>query len=611
MSEFVYNPDTELVRLVTAGSVDDGKSTLIGRLFYDSGQIYEDHLNAMEEASKLDDGSIDFSLFTDGLSAEREQGITIDVAYRYFSSKKRRFIIADVPGHTEYTRNMVTGASQAQVALLLVDARKGFIEQSKRHLFLTTLLRVPHIMVVINKMDMVDYAESEYDKIKNDIMSFSSKMQIQDIQFIPVSSLKGDMIVERLENMPWYNGWTVLDYLEQVEVSANRNLIDFRFPVQYVIRPDQDTRGYAGTVHSGTIRVGDRVKILPSKTTTTVSKIMLGERELDYAFAPQSVMIFLSDEVDVSRGNMIARAKNIPDVSKKLEAMVSWFSPESLAPGKRYILKHTTVETPCTVERVEYTIDIETLHRNKDNDSLELNDIGRVQFSLVEPALFDAYQKNPRVGSFILVDPDSFQTVGAGMISRKIGSTNDKKNPAALRRTIGQKGAIVWCTGLSGAGKTTVADAVHEKLSDMGYTSERLDGDILRSSITADLGFGTEDRKRNVAIAGYTAGMMAKYGVIVIASFISPYSDQRDALRKKSGSFVEVFVDTPLELCEKRDAKGLYKKARAGEIKNFTGIDDPYEAPENPEVHIDGKVEDLDAHVQQVLDALRERNIIE
>jgi len=587
---------------VTAGSVDDGKSTLIGRLLYDTDQVYEDQLEAAKRASKVD-GEIDFALLTDGLSAEREQGITIDVAYRYFSTAKRRFIIADVPGHEQYTRNMITGASQAHVALLLADARKGLLEQSKRHLFAATLLGIKHIVVVVNKMDMVGYAQETFEDIKQQFLGFAAKLDVHDLQFIPVSSLKGDMIVKRSENMPWYGGRTVLDYLENVEVSASRNLIDFRFPVQYVLRPHQDYRGYAGTVVSGRIKVGDEVKALPSGKTSTVKSIYVGDEKVAYAFNPQAVVIELEDERDISRGDMIVRAKNTPDMSDMLEATLSWFAEDALEIGKRYMLKQTTHETPCVVSNVQYRIDVNTLHRDKGVSSIAFNEVGRVDIQTHEPLLFDAYSKIARTGSFILIDLADNTTVGAGILLKKSGFTKTKD---LQKEVVAKKGGVLWFTGLSGSGKSTIADKVFDELHKRGMSAERLDGDVLRSSVAKDLGFSKEDRAQNIRIAGFTAGMLAKHGVLAVSSFISPHKDMREEVRQQVGSFIEIFVDAPLEVCEERDVKGLYKKARAGEIDSFTGVSDVYEAPENPEIHLHTDELSVDECVNIVLDYLRD-----
>lgn len=594
MEKKVNKTEKELIRLVTAGSVDDGKSTLIGRLLHDSDQLFEDQLEKIKEVSGAD-GSIDFALITDGLAAEREQGITIDVAYRYFSSRKRRFIVADVPGHLQYTKNMVTGASVSEVALLLVDARKGLLEQTKRHLFICSLLGIHHVAVVINKIDLMDYSEEVFNEIKNDALEFISKLQIKDIQFIPVSSLKGDMIVNRGENLPWYQGQTVSGYLDTVEVSGDRNLIDFRFPVQLVSRPDQDFRGYAGKIESGIIRKGEEISVLPSGLKSIVKQIFVGGEEKEYAFHPQSVTLTLEDEIDISRGYMIARSKNKPESSNSFEAMVSWFGEEDFVSQKRYIIKHTTKQCHFELDNLIYKIDVDTLHR-ENADSLKFNDIGRAKLVSSDVMTLDTYEKNKFTGSFIIIDEITKQTVGAGMV-RKVLKEEKIEN---------KKGHVLWFTGLSGSGKSTLADAIEKKLLEFGHRTQRLDGDILREHISGGFGFDREGRNKNVEVAGLMAKLLSSHGITVVASFISPYAETRDKLKATIPNFVEIHVSTPLEVCEERDVKGLYKKVRSGEIKNFTGIDDPYEAPKNPHIEISTQGKSIEDAVQEVLRKLNE-----
>lgn len=604
------NIDKELVVMTTAGSVDDGKSTLIGRLLYDCNDLYEDQIAAIKKRNKSEEiRGEDLALITDGLSAEREQGITIDVAYRHFSRPKREFIIADVPGHEQYTRNMVTGASKASLALIIVDARKGMLLQSKRHLFIANLLGISHILVVVNKMDLAGYKRGVYEKIMEDFISYAQKMNVKDLQFIPISALAGDMVVHRGNNMDWYNGPTLLSYLENVQIVADRNLIDFRFPVQYIVQSKRESRGYSGTIAGGIIKPGDPVMILPSGQKSKIKSIILGKRKLDYAFCPQSVVLTLEDEIDISRGDMIIREKNSPDIGNNFTSMICWFSDKPSDMKHSYLLKHTTKTSRCFIRDFHYVLNIDNLHRENGNN-LKLNDIGRVNIEITDPLFFDAYRDNKNTGSFILIDELSDQTVGAGMILRK-GVKNISKSDIKNYIASIKNGFVLWFTGLSAAGKTTIADALFEHLNKNGIHLERLDGDVARENLTKDLGFSKEDRDENIRRIGFVAGLLSKNNVGVIASFISPYKKQRQELRKKVYNFIEVFVDTPLEICEKRDPKGMYKKARAGEIKQFTGISDPYEAPEKPDIHLKSGEWDVERCVEEIIKYLREKGYIE
>lgn len=586
----------ELLQFVAAGSVDDGKSTLIGRLLYDTGQVFEDQLAALQKKAGPN-GEIDFSLLTDGLAAEREQKITIDVAYRYFATRKRRFIIADVPGHEQYTRNMVTGASHAQVALILIDARKGLLAQTKRHLFVASLLRIPHIAVVVNKIDLVDYSEEVFEEIKEQVSSFAAKLKINDLQFIPASAYTGDMVVERGGNMQWYGGRTVLDYLEHVEVAGDRNLIDFRFPVQMVFRPHQDFRGYAGTIAGGVIRVGEDIVSLPSGNKSKVKEIYVAGTKVDYAIESQSVVITLEDQIDLSRGDMMARPNNQPQQSNHFDAFISWFDELPVESGNRYILKQTTRQTSAEIASIVYHMDVETLHRT-DVKKLDQNDIGRVVITTHDPLLFDPYGKNKQTGSFILIDTTTGNTVGAGMIISSKKQVEQPKKKAA---------PVLWFTGLSGSGKSTIADHVHAALLRQGKAVQRLDGDLLRASVTKDLGFSEEDRKKNLEIAGFVANLLSSHGVIVLSSFITPTQEVRQMLRSTIPGYKEIFVDTALEVCEKRDVKGLYKKARLGEIENFTGVSSPFERPLAPDLHIETQGKEVEDSVAEVLAWLKDQ----
>ncbi|MFC9790565.1 adenylyl-sulfate kinase [Rhodococcus sp. NPDC127528] len=590
----------QLLRVATAGSVDDGKSTLIGRLLYDSKSIFEDQLEAVERSSReRGDEHTDLALLTDGLRAEREQGITIDVAHRYFSTPRRKFIIADTPGHEQYTRNMVTGASTADLALILVDARKGVLEQTRRHAFLSTLLGIPHLVLCVNKMDLVDWSQERFEEIREEFRQFATKLDVHDLTFIPVSALKGDNIVSRTENMPWYEGSSLLHHLEEVHVASDRNLIDARFPVQYVIRPQQQTdadlhdfRGYAGTVASGVFKPGDEVVALPSGFTSTVEAIYgPGGAPVEEAFATSAVCITLADNLDVSRGDTLCRPNNRPLVGQEIDAMVCWLTEQAtLDENARYTLLHTTASTKALVARLDYRLDVNTLHRDESAQSLSLNEIGRVQLRTQQPLLFDPYRRNRVTGSFVLVDESTGNTVAAGMIT---GPTLKESKvvwhaAAVSREERATRGATVWLTGLSASGKSSVAVELERRLVAAGVPAYRLDGDNLRHGLNADLGFSAADRAENVRRVGAVAQLLADSGMVAVASLISPYQRDRDRIRAEHEAagirFVEVFVDTPIETCEARDPKGMYAKARAGEITGFTGVDDPYEAPERAEL---------------------------
>jgi len=590
----------QLLRVATAGSVDDGKSTLIGRLLYDSKSIFEDQLEAVERSSReRGDEYANLALLTDGLRAEREQGITIDVAHRYFATPHRKFIIADTPGHEQYTRNMVTGASTADLALILVDARKGVLEQTRRHAFLSTLLGIPHLVLCVNKMDLVDWSQERFEEIKEEFRQFAIKLDVHDLTFIPVSALKGDNIVTRTENMPWYEGSSLLHHLEDVHIASDRNLIDARFPVQYVIRPQRQTdaelhdfRGYAGTVASGVFKPGDEVVVLPSGFTSTVEAIFgPGGTVIEEAFAPSAVTISLADNLDVSRGDVLCRPNNRPQVGQEIDAMVCWLTEQSsLSENTRYTLLHTTKSTKAQVVRLDYRLDVNTLHRDEVAQSLSLNEIGRIQLKTQQPLLFDPYRRSRVTGSFILVDESSGNTVAAGMI---LGPTLKESKvvwhaASVSRAERATKGATVWLTGLSASGKSTVAVELERRLVASGVPAYRLDGDNLRHGLNSDLGFGAADRAENVRRVGEVAQLLADAGMVAVASLISPYREDRDRVRAQHLAaglpFIEVFIDTPIEQCEARDPKGMYAKARAGEITGFTGVDDPYEAPTDAEL---------------------------
>jgi bifunctional enzyme CysN/CysC len=598
-----------MLRLATAGSVDDGKSTLIGRLLHDSKAILADQLAAVEHTSRQrGEEEPNLALLTDGLRAEREQGITIDVAYRYLVTPRRKIIIADTPGHVQYTRNMVTGASTADLALILVDARKGVLEQSRRHAFIASLLGVAHLVLCVNKMDLVDWSAERFEEIRADFRRFAMKLNVADLAFVPVSALHGDNVVQRSTNMPWYEGTSLLHHLEEVHVASDRNLIDARLPVQYVIHT-RDFRGYAGTVAGGVLKPGDEVVVLPAGFTSRVRSVLApGGEPVDEAFPPQAVTVQLDDELDVARGDLICRPHNRPHVGQEIDAMVCWLTERSmLTPGARYTLRHTTRSVRAQVLDLVYRMDVNTLHRDETAESLSLNEIGRVRLRTQTPLLFDAYRRNRSTGSFILVDDATNNTVAAGMISEP--SASIVWHPAAVSRSDrATRGMTVWLTGLSASGKSTIATEVERRLVAAGRPAYLLDGDNLRHGLNADLGFAARDRAENVRRVGEVAQLFADAGVVAIVSLISPYRADRDLVRARHAAagldFHEVYVDTPVEVCEARDPKGMYARARAGEIKGFTGIDAPYEAPAEPALVLRPEHGDPAALAAQVLELL-------
>jgi len=623
-----------LLRFVTSGSVDDGKSTLIGRLLYETKSIFEDQFEAIRNtSSKKGQEEVDLSLLLDGLAAEREQAITIDVAYRYFATPNRKFIIADSPGHEQYTRNMVTGASTSDLAIILIDARKGVVTQSKRHGFLVSLLRIPHLIVAVNKMDLVDYSQDIYQSIVDEYSSFSEKLDVHDIVFVPVSALKGDNIIERSPKTPWYNGHTLLHYLENVHIAADRNLIDFRFPVQYVVRPHLDFRGFAGRVTSGTIRVGEEVAVLPSGKTTSVTSIITYDNELDEAVAGQSVVLRLKDEIDISRGDMIIRKNNLPQIDTGIEAIICWMSETPLQPHCPYILRHTTRSANAFVTKILYRIDVNTLHREKVN-TLELNEIGRIELKSSLPLFFDTYRNNKGTGSFILIDPLTNGTVAAGMIRGAIRSIADIQEPPSTltskkvsphtqwngatiplefrEKVQNHKAAVLWFTGLSGSGKSTIAKALEKMLFEQRFRTVLLDGDNMRHGLCGDLGFTEEDRNENIRRVGEVAKLFFENGTIVLCTFISPSISQREFVRSliPQGRFFEIFVRCDLDVCKRRDPKGLYKKALNGEIKEFTGVSSPYEEPGKPEIVVETDVHSIGEIADTIIQRLQSSAIL-
>lgn len=622
----------QLLRFITCGSVDDGKSTLIGRLLYDSKMIYEDQLSQLEAESKLvgtTGGKFDPALLTDGLKAEREQGITIDVAYRYFSTPKRKFIIADTPGHEQYTRNMATGASTADLAVILIDARHGVLTQTRRHSFIVSLLGIRHVIVAVNKMDLVDFDEARYNEICDEYRSFAMRLDLPDLHFIPISALDGDNVVDRSEKAPWYSGSTLMNFLETVYIGSDRNLQDFRMPVQYVNRPNLDFRGFCGTIASGIVRTGEEIMVLPSRQTSKVKEIVTFDGPMEEAFAPLSITLTLEDEIDASRGDMIVRPGNLPRSRDQIEAMLVWMDAEAMVPGKTYLFKHTSQTQPGTIESLKYQVDVNTLHRNPAPE-LGLNEIGRVSISLNAPIHFDAYRRNRSTGAFIVVDRITNATVAAGMILDKSGDGSPKsvwddeaKNDdnaaefsavSAEERTarFGQKPATVLLTGLTGSGKTSIAQAVERKLFEQGRAVSMIDGEKVRSGLTRDLGYTADDRSENLRRSGHLAQILNDAGLICLASFVAPSEDVRQKVGALIGEnrFLVVHVATSLETCRERDTKGQYKMADEGELPNFPGVTAKYENPSNPDLVLNAAEQSIDACADAVIELLRTKQII-
>lgn len=626
----------ELLRFTTAGSVDDGKSTLIGRLLYDTKSLFEDQIEQVEAVSEArGDEYVDLALFTDGLRAEREQKITIDVAYRYFATPRRKFIIADTPGHIQYTRNMVTGASTAELAIVLIDARKGVLTQSKRHGFIATLLRIPHIVVAVNKMDLVDYDEETYRKIVADYTDFISKLDVQGVTFIPMSALIGDNVVHKSEKTPWYEGPTLLHHLESVNVGAANNLLDFRYPVQYVLRPNQNFRGYAGQIASGRITPGEDVVVFPSGLESKVKEIVTLGGNLEEAAAGDSVVLTLEDEIDISRGDMIVRKGNLPQKSNILDATICWMNEAPLDVSKRYVLQHSTRLVRAMISKLNYRIDVDTMHR-EDAESLALNEIGRVQLTTTLPLFYDRYALNRETGSFVLIDPATNNTVAAGMIRGRSRDVDDLRDVSSEieeirrrrsenvvweagslsleeRESLNQhKGAVLWFTGLSGSGKSTIAKQLERILYERGIHTMFLDGDNLRHGLNGDLGFSPEDRAENIRRVAEVAALGFAHGNVVLCSFISPYQRDRNYARSivQDGRFFEIYTKCDIEVLKRRDTKGLYARALSGEIKNFTGISAPYEEPENAELVLETDLKQPDDLIQMIIRSLEEQGII-
>ena len=605
-----------LLRFITCGSVDDGKSTLIGRLLYDSKMIFEDQLLALEADSKrigTQGQEIDFALLVDGLAAEREQGITIDVAYRFFSTEKRKFIVADTPGHEQYTRNMVTGASTADVAVVLVDARKGILTQTRRHSYLVKLMGIKHVVLAINKMDMMNYKQEVFESIKQDYLTFAKQLGDLQVTSIPMSALRGDNIADLSHHMPWYHGTTLMGFLETVQIEQDRlSKLAFRMPVQWVNRPNQDFRGFSGTVASGVVQVGQRIRIQPSGREVDIARIVTLDGDLPQAEAGQAITIALAEEADASRGDMFSTAQAPATVADQFQAHLVWMTEEPLMPGRNYWLKCGTQMVNACITKIKHQINVNTLEHIA-AEKLELNAVAECNLATDKPLVFDSYADNFGTGGFLLIDRISNLTVAAGVIDHPLRRAQNVQpqhfqiNKEARGKLNNQKPCVLWFTGLSGSGKSTLANELEKKLFEMGHRTYVLDGDNVRHGLNKDLGFTQEDRIENIRRVAEVAKLMVDAGLIVLTTFISPYRADREMARSlfNDGEFFEIFVDTPIEVCEKRDPKGLYKKARKGEIKNFTGIDSAYEAPEHPDLAINTYTHTIDEALDLLLKILQ------
>jgi bifunctional enzyme CysN/CysC len=611
-----------ILRFITCGSVDDGKSTLIGRLLYESKLVFDDHLAALKvDSAKVgtQGGELDFALLVDGLAAEREQGITIDVAYRFFSTEQRKFIVADTPGHEQYTRNMVTGASTAEVAVILIDARKGVLTQTRRHSYLVSLLGIEKIVLAINKLDILDYSREVFDRIEADYRRFASDIGIEDIVCIPISALRGDNIVTAPSpNTPWYAGPSLMDYLEAVEIDEALHAGPFRMPVQWVNRPNLDFRGFSGPIVGGTVRPGDAVRVLPSGRESTVERLVTADGDLEQAMAGQSITITLTDEIDVSRGDVLASAESPPAVADQFEADVVWMSEEAMLAGHHYLLKLGTRTVGATLAAPKYRVNVNSLEHVAAK-TLHLNEIGVCVLTLDRAIPFDPYAENRDMGGFILIDRLSNETVAAGMLrfalrrSQNVHWQAVEVDKSARSGMNSHRPAVVWFTGLSGAGKSAIANLVEKRLHSAGVRTYLLDGDNIRHGLSKDLGFTDADRIENIRRVAEVARLMVDAGLVVLVSFISPFRDERQVARGmvEENEFCEVFVDVPLAVAESRDVKGLYRKARAGRLQNFTGIDSPYEPPLNPDVHVVTTETDPAAAAELVVSRLYEMGVIE
>jgi bifunctional enzyme CysN/CysC len=619
------NGEPDLLRFTTAGSVDDGKSTLIGRLLHDANALYEDHIDALRKKAGRGAAQLDFSLITDGLKAEREQGITIDVAYRYFSTAKRRFIIADTPGHEQYTRNMATGASTADLAIVLIDAQAGVVTQSKRHGFIASLLKVPHLVVAINKMDLVDYDERVFARIRDEYLSFTARLGFAEVVLMPISALKGDNVVTRSPNMPWYAGAPLLSHLENVYTAGDRNLIDFASLCR-ALCVRRTGFGVHGLIASGVVRKGDDLVVLPSGLRSSVTRIATFDGDLDYAFAPLSVTLCLADNLDVSRGALLAHPDNVPRTERGMDAMVIWMGEEPLEVGRNYLVKHTTNVVQAYCSSILYKVDPNSLRREQ-TAALALNDIGRARFTLFRPLLLDEYRRNRATGRLILIDPVTNLTVGAAIVTDRFSAPALGGDAARLPVSVDiswqagrvqggerahllrQQAATIWLTGLSGSGKSTLAFELERRLIDRGHACFVLDGDNVRHGLNRDLGFSPQERRENIRRIAEVTRLFNEAGLIVITAFISPYAEDRRLAREIIGAerWFETYLTADLNTCERRDPRGLYAKARSGQIHGFTGVSAPYEPPENPALSLDTASESIDACVQRILDLLADR----
>ena len=629
----------ELLRFITCGSVDDGKSTLIGRLLFDSKMLYEDQLAQLESESKIHGttgGKFDPALVTDGLKAEREQGITIDVAYRYFSTAKRKFIIADTPGHEQYTRNMATGASTADLAIILIDARQGVLTQTKRHSFIVSLLGIRHVVVAVNKMDLVDFSESRFEEICDAYRNFASRLDLPDVHFIPISALNGDNVVDPSSSMPWYRGSTLMNFLESVYIGSDRNLEDFRFPVQFVSRPNLDFRGFCGTIASGIIRLGDEIMVLPSKRLTRIKQISTFDGDLDEAYCSQAVTLVLEDEVDCSRGDMIVRPGNVPKVNHQFDATMVWMATEPLIPGKSYLFKHTTQSTIGQIESLRYRVDVNSLHRSPAPD-LQLNEIGRCSITVNQPFFYDAYRRNKTTGSFIVIDRISNITVAAGMITDRDATKGTKvalwervedaksdptssdlpspSNPVTEKERearYGQSPATILLTGLTGTGKSTIAKAVERRLFDDGRAVAVIDGEQVRKGMNVDLGFSVEDRSENLRRSAHLAKLLNDQGLICVAAFVAPSQSVRERVADVVGRerFIIVHLTASLEMRQARDTKGFHKAAAAGQLPEFANVLKNYEAPESPDLILDTGNVGISGCVDSIVELLRKKGVL-
>ena len=624
------NEQKELLRFSSAGSVDDGKSTMLGHLLHDAKGVYEDQLASIKNASKqMAKGEIDYALFTDGLKAEREQGITIDVAYRYFSTPKRKFIVADTPGHEQYTRNMATGASTAQLAVILIDARLGVLTQSKRHLFISSLMGIPHIIVAVNKMDLVDYSEEVFSKIKKDFTAFARKLNIKDLRFVPISALVGDNVASRdKEHMTWYEGESLLELLENVYIGSDSNMVDLRYPVQYVLRPNLNFRGFCGQVASGVIKVGDEVMALPSGKRSHVKAIVTMDGDLDHAIPGQSVTVTLEDEIDISRGDMLVRPNNLPQIGRHIEATLIWMSEQPMDPNGSYFIKQTTMTSRCRIDNIRYRIDVNTLHREK-ADHLELNEIGRVSIVSNRKLMYDPFDQNRATGSFILIDAITNNTVGAGMIIRRESADdtpnlNDKNCDERLRRhpdavgaaerseRLGQKAQTIWITGLVASGKSDLAYALEKEIFEKGGLAYVLDGEDMRLGLCRDLDFTACDKAEHIRRVAEAAKLLNEAGVTAICAFVSPFRKARAQAAEIIGKerFKEIFVDASLDYCAQHDDKDLYKGAEEGSVKGLAGVNAPYEAPKAPWETFSPETEGKEACAFRILEKLRKEGKI-